>query len=85
MFKLLAVSLAALMAVPAIAADPAPATSDTKKNEKKVLCKREAKTGSLVAPKRTCLTVADWERSQTINRKNVEDWQQAVDSSRRAN
>ena len=48
----------------------------------KLICKREKKTGSLVAAKRICLSAEQWKLSETVNKHNNKAWADAIDGSR---
>ncbi len=76
MLKLLVI---AALIVPAAAAA---AEEKSDKRERRI-CKRENVTGSFVAPKRVCLTKEEWEQSLWYNRRNVDEWQNSIDGSRR--
>jgi invasion protein IalB len=53
-------------AAPAVATAQAPASG-----EDKVVCKREAETGSLLAAKKVCHTQGDWDRMARDSRDQV--------------
>lgn len=48
----------------------------------KLICKRETKTGSLVAPKRTCLSAEQWKLAEMVNKQNNKGWSDAIDGAR---
>lgn len=51
-----------LIAAPATAAEPAPAQSQAQQaDQSKVVCRKEAETGSLLKKRRVCRTKRDWE------------------------
>ena len=67
--------LAALLATPALAADPAPAPVEAAPTVEKMICKSRPETGSLVKRKKTCLTRAQW---QAVNEQNESAAQKMV-------
>ena len=73
MLRLLAI---ALIAMPGAAL----AAEEKKDQRERRICKRETATGSLVQPKRTCLTKAEWKRTQWYNRQTTEEWQEAINA-----
>ena len=77
MSKMLLIALAALPA-------SAIAATDNADNRERRLCKREVATGSLVQAKRTCLTKKEWGQTREQNRRVVDEWQNAVDGSRKS-
>ncbi len=94
MLKLLSVALVATLAVPAAAANAEATTAEAAATEataakpakkERLICKRETATDSLVKKKRICLTAEGWKQSRNLTQENVKKWQDAIDSSRRAN
>ena len=72
MLRLLAIALIA-MPVAAVAAE------QKKDQPERRICKREPAIGSLVQPRRTCLTKEEWRRAEWLNKQTTEEWQEAID------
>jgi hypothetical protein len=72
--------LLVLLVTPAFAA-----AADAPPKKERLICRREVKPGSLIAPRRICLTKEEWKLTQFYNRETVRGWQEAVNSRRLMN
>jgi hypothetical protein len=71
-------SAAVLVSVAAVAS-----AADKDPKRERLICKREAKTGSLVSFKRTCLTREQWRVAEEYNKQGVKDMQNAIDGAQK--
>jgi hypothetical protein len=76
----------ALITLPSagLAASADKTAAEAEKRERRI-CKRETAIGSNVVAKRICLTAEEWRLAEQFNRRNVQDWQAAIDGAQRAN
>ena len=79
--SLFSVTIAGLMALPALAAEPAapPAASAEPDRMQQTVCRKDKVIGSLIATKKTCHTRSQW---AYIDEKNQSFSRDMVDSTR---
>ena len=68
-----------MMLILSLAVPAAALAADKAEKRERLICKREAATGSLVKARRNCLTKAEWKRAQENTRQSVEDWQTQIE------
>lgn len=70
-----------LMTAPAVATEPTPPQSAQQAEQSKVICRKEAETGSILKKRRVCYTKRQWEQAGQASRDAMTQGQMSGSSS----
>ena len=70
-----------LMAAPAVATEPTPPQGAQQAEQSKVVCRKEAETGSILKKRRVCYTKRQWEQAGQASRDAMTQGQMSGSSS----